>query len=276
MTYNTYEYSQNLGRPVELFLFRYNAGGQRWAYTNAERSLFVVSNGVTYEPSQVSRTELRQQLSETISVKIDVRVPLTSDVARLFSGYLPVRPLLLTIHRLHLDDPDQEIRVVFTGEISSCVKSDIEGVATLSAASISEGLRRVIPIQVYQSQCNWTVFSPGCGLDKEAYRANGPVLSQTGAILSVATLGASPNGTYTNGWVERDTGETRFVLSHTGASVVLTAPFSAGVVGETVKIYPGCMQTESDCLTRYNNLNRHLGWPRIPNVNPFETTVFGR
>lgn len=276
MSYDAYENTSYLGDPIELYLFRYASGGAQWALTSSESPVLITALGLSFEPEAISRSEVSQGLGESPNYTTEIKLPNTSPVAKLFKGYLPQSQVLVTCWRMHREDTAQERRVVFTGEIGSCVFDDGDKMATLRGVAITEAMRRVIPIQIYQTQCNWSLFGPGCGLNKEAYRQDDEVLAQTGAVLSSAVLGGEADGYFTNGWVERLNGETRFILNHVGNDATLSAPFSAAVVGETVKFYPGCMRTEDDCSGRYGNLPQYLGWPRIPNYNPFELNAFNR
>lgn len=258
--YETFESSVCDGEPVEGYAF--TQGGTFYRFTSADDAQTFFGN--SYPTAEISHDGLEFTAEESSGNTV-VRVPRANPVAQLFRLMLPTSPVFLTVYRKHRGDP--ETRVVWDGKVIAC---SFEGPdARLTCAPISQVFRKKVPSLVYQSQCNWILFGPGCELDKLLFKTSGTVASVDGATVTSAAAGTQVDGYFRGGWAELANGERRFIVEHVGTTLSLMNAFGAVAPLDTIDLYPGCDRTEAVCATKFNNLSRHLGFPRIPTRNPY-------
>jgi uncharacterized phage protein (TIGR02218 family) len=260
MTYSARETSRYSGLPFELYQFT-SQGLDVWRMTSGDVARSYLSQ--IYTPEAIERTEINQD-HELTSGSIKVTIPRTCDLASRFVSYIPSSPISLVIFRGH--DGDSDIVVNFTGRVASATFADE---CELEIQPEQQALRRTIPIQKYQSQCNRVLYGPGCGVDKNAFKLVGTVLTVTGDTFTVAVAGTKIDGWLNAGYMEKGD-EKRMILNHTGTSVQLINPMASLAPGDSVNLYAGCMRHEVDCGVKFNNLVNHWGFARIPQKNPFD------
>src|SRR5258706_4920851 len=120
----------------------------------------------------------------------------------------------------------------------------------------------MMPGNLWQAECRWTVFDAGCSLSQAAFASSGT--AQAGSIQSqIVTTGlAQPSGYFTLGQVTMtgglNSGFRRMVKSFDGTTMLLIAPFPFAVaVGDSFTAYPGCAKSIQTCQTKFNNLVNH-------------------
>lgn len=268
MAYDTQEISRYGGAPVELFLFRDSVGQTVAAYTTGDEQII---DGLTiFEPGVIGRSSIRQT-NDDPSGNLNVQVPADSLIADKFRAYLPARPISLTVYRYHLTDLSVERRALFAGEVVS-VQFDGEGYATLACESVIKDKGRKVPWVPYKKGCVWALYGHGCGVLRAPFEVPTSAYVQTGNVLTSTVYGTFADGWFRGGTVEvPGTGETRFVLAHTGNNLTLDYPFFNLPAGTTLVAVAGCNRTEETCADKFNNLPNHLGFSYIPTENPYDT-----
>lgn len=264
MSFDALETSQRGGVPVELY--RFDWGQTRYCYTSADEDITYL--GDLYTSEAVLRSSARQS-GELEQGGIEIELPHTNPVVAPFLSYSPEPPIAVTVFAKHRTDP--EAITVFLGSLASVT---VRGaVATLQCLPLYEVLRRTVPRNTYQAQCNWALYSAQCGVLAGNHRLTAKITAINAEEIQATAFSSKPSGWFDNGWVERATGERRWIVSHVGSVVTLMSPFVGLAVNEDVFAYPGCDRTESDCKTKFSNLLNFLGFPRIPTRNPFEAGV---
>lgn len=263
MTYDAREKSGYGGAPVELY--RFICGARTWAYTSADVAQSHL--GLSFVPEAIARGEIDASDEDSQGV-LEITVPRTNEVAALFLPDLPPSPVLLEIYRLHRGDA--EVVLFWSGEIGSAEFAGSR--VRLAGAPVSRVLRKQLPPNSFQAQCNWALFSTQCGLDRFAYRQAATITAISGYTITAAAFGTHPDGYFRAGWVEIASGEKHWVTEHVGSVLTLMTPFRSLVVGDAVDAYPGCDRTIAACKA-YSNLARYLGFPFVPTKNPFTTGV---
>lgn len=268
MTYNANEISKYSSRPFELYFW--STADQQWFYTSAAKKTTYVSH--IYTPLALSRSEIDQN-GEAKSGGLRVTVPRTSDLAALFMAFLPVSPLLLTIYRGHYGDDDSEVKQMFTGKVISAKFGDF---CVLTIAPEQYILQQRVPAIQYQQQCPWVVYGPGCELDRNLFRLAGTVSALSANKLSITSsaFAAKPNGWLNAGYIELGN-QKRFINSHVGSVVTILDVIPGLIVGSSVAAFAGCMRNNVDCIQKFNNYKRFMGFPNLPGRNPFESGVVG-
>jgi len=264
MTFDSREQSQHDGQPVECF--RFVKGSDAWLLTSADRAIDLPTG--TYTPAQITRGE-SDQSQEDEAGALEVTLPRSHAIAQLFVAFLPTTVLTLTVFRAHRGDESLAV-IRWVGTVAS-VRFDGPQ-ATLTCLPVDGAFRRAVPGLRYQGQCNWALYGDGCGVDRNAFKFSGTIsLPPTlgGTAISITGLNAQPDGWYTNGWIEAPDGEVRFIVAHTGNELRIMNPFAGDVgSGTPVEVFPGCDRSEATCVSKFNNLVNHLGFPRIPTHNP--------
>lgn len=261
MSYDALETSQRGGKPIELY--RFSAGSTRtYWYTSADEEQTYL--GDLYVPEVLSRGEIAYS-PESDSGGVEVGIPRTNPVAALFVPYLPEPELALVIYRKHRGDP--ETIVIFTGKVASSVFSASR--CTLTCLPLREALRRRIPLNTFQSQCNWPLYSGPCGVAKASFATVGTVSAISEDTVDASAFSPPGSGWFNNGYVERFNGERRWIINHVGSTLTLLSPFVGLVVGESLTAYAGCDRTEAVCQSKFSNIVNHLGFSRLPTKNPF-------
>lgn len=263
MTFAAYETSVYSGSPFELYLFQTES--EEWSLTSGDTERALGER--VYTPEAIKRGEIAQT-PESQSGEVTITIPRTHDIASRFLSYIPTSPMSLVIYRGHDGDPDSETVTNFTGTIA---KAEFSDVCTLTAAPESNILRRKIPSQKFQAPCNWILFSPGCGMDREDYKLTGTIssVSSDGATLTSDVFATRASGWLQCGYVEIGN-DRRLILSHTGNTVVLIAGIAGLTAGKSVNAYAGCRGTTADCYKKFSNLANFWGFDRIPTRNPFD------
>jgi len=265
MTYDAREQSTHGGAPVECY--RFAMGDRLWLLTSADRTVVLPSG--TYMPAVISRGELDHSQEDGAGT-LQVKVPRSSALAGLYVAGLPSRLLSLVLYRAHRGDEANAV-VAFTGTVAALTVEGPE--ATLTCAPVSAAFRRRLPGLQFQSQCNWPLYSLGCGLSAADYRDTVTVSTVSGVTVTAAGFAARASGWFRNGWLEGPDGEKRFIVDHVGNAVTLMTPPASLAAGQTAYAYAGCDRTESACASKFNNLANHLGWARIPARNPHDGSI---
>lgn len=270
MGFTTFQNSEYGGQP--LMLFRFYSGSRTWLYTNLNSN--VLRGSEVYTPLPISLGPIEQNAAEGpagVSIALPTRDPLSNE----FKNYLPPEPIEIDVFIRHRADPEGEYRTVFMGEVGSA-QSGEDGMTTLTCYPITHKLSRVVPWPVYCSNCNYAVYSVGCGVDKELFKAEAEVSAISGDTVSAAAFAAEADHWFSSGYVVRvATNEVRWILIHIGDTLTLVAPFVGLQSGEALIAYAGCDGLELTCRDKFNNLPRHAGFPDTPKKNPFVDDIFG-
>lgn len=263
MSYDTRETSTYGGAPVEVY--RFACGGQAWGLTSGDTGYTI--SGQDYVPAPIARGEIDAS-DEDAQGALEITLPRDHDIALLFVPGLPPHPVTLELFRFHRGDA--EIIRPWSGEI---VAVRFEGsVAHLTGLPVSRTLKRRIPCNTCQAQCNWALFSPECGLSKGAFAWPATLSAVSGSTITSPAFGAKPNGYFQAGWVENADGERHWITQHVGNVLTLFTPFRSIAAGAAVTAFPGCDRTIAACKS-YGNLIHFNGYPFLPSKNVFVTGV---
>lgn len=262
MTFADRETSLRGAAPVELY--RFATGSTTFFYTSSDEEQSYL--GDLYSPEAIRRSAPDQN-GEASQASIEVTIPRTNPVGAFFIDYTPEPPMGLIVYRFHRGDP--EVIPFWKGEVSAIVFSAAE--VKLTCFPPFEALRRKIPSNTYQSQCNWALYSAECGVVQGNFLVTAQITVIADDTIQASAFASQPDGWFNNGWVEDQDGQRRWVVDHIGATITLMSPFGDLAVGDTVSAFAGCDRTEAICDSKFANLDNHLGFARVPKRNPFET-----
>jgi hypothetical protein len=268
MTYDAQEKTRYSSKPYELYLW--STAQQQWFLTTGPKK--ITYQGHIYEPLAMVRTEIDNN-SEAKSGGLKVTVPRTHELASLFLAYLPVSPLQLTIYRGHYGDADAEVREIFGGKIVSAKFRDF---CELTAVPETYVFQQRVPAIQYQQQCPWITYGPGCNLDRSLFMLTGAVtaLSADKLTITVSAFGSKPAGWLNAGYIEFGN-QRRFINGHTGSAAEILDMIPGLQVGSVVFAYAGDMRNALDCIQKFNNYKRFMGFPNLPDRNPYENGMLG-
>lgn len=264
MTYDSLEQSPYGAAPIECFKFV--SGMAEYRYTSGDAA--VVVYGETYEPQPISRGEIDQS-TEADGGSVEINIHRLDPLALLFMPYMPVDPVTVQVFRLHRSEP--ETKEPFSGVVAEA-KFDRSG-CTLKCTGPQSNLKRAVPRLHYQRQCNWSLYSSQCGVNRESFKDTAVLSAVVAATVTSATFDARADGYYEGGWVETTDGHRRTVLKHVGDTLTLIAPFFGLSAGATVYAFAGCDRTMAICTSRFNNLENHNGFEGILPKNLFQKGI---
>ncbi len=261
-------------RPVVLYRFFADFDGTvvSWRYTSHLEA--VVSGGQTFNAQAIQHSAIRRAgRADREDVTITTWYAPGTPWARLFPATLG-RPLWVEISEADLSNPSSST-VLFTGRVQ---RPSLDGrTVTLRCASWLDALGAQVPRAEIGPRCNWSLFGPGCGLDRATYRVTALITAISGneVTLSAAGLSGLAQHWFAGGYLDGGTGdqlETRTVLSSTAASgtvvtVRLNRPLAIATVGSSVRIHPGCDKTYETCAAKYSNAINWGGFRHVPQSN---------
>ncbi len=140
--------------------------------------------------------------------------------------------------------------------------------AVISINSWLDQFRLMMPRNLWQAPCRWTLFDAGCALNQVDFHINGNAL--VGSTQSQIVSGSiAPAGWFTLGQVTMvsglNAGFRRMVKSFDGTTMFLIAPFPFTLaVGDGFTAFPGCDKSIATCQNKFNNLVNHGGEDLIP------------
>lgn len=268
MSVNDFETSDYAGKPRRLF--RFSMGTQLWGYCQAD--VPHVHLTLTYEPEVIDLEEISLSLSEQ-SPTINVQISSGAEVCQQFIAYQPVKPIFLRTYRYHVEDDEYVTELI--GEVVSAAFDESIGMCTLLVRFNTSYMDRTVPWPVFQKQCNRAPYSSSCGVNREDFRTNVNVQAVLGDEMRDPVFATLPDGWFTAGFVETADGDTRFIISHVGDTIVLQAPFRSLPNGSPVSVFAGDDLLRTTCKDKFDNYPRWLGFGWVPTTNPFTDNIFG-
>jgi len=257
MTYRTE--LEKIEQPLSAELYDLTIGGVVSRFTSHSES--VVYESHVYLARPIKRTGFSIEKSMKT---VDVTVSTPVDVA--FGEYLSASPYARTtveITKVFLSDPDTLNKLIFSGLIYTV--SVKNGVASALFKSANGLLSHKVPRVTYQSNCNWSLFSEQCGIQKSLYKHTTTVNSIDGNILTLDNFSTVADKKYQGGTIAFGL-EERLLTNHSGSNVTLLVQFPNIAVGDTVHLYPGCDGSPTACAS-FNNQDKFMGMPNIPTRN---------
>ena len=289
MTFDAFETAD--GSPVEFLTF--SNGTQNFFRTNGVNSY---QNGADlHTPLAYTRTPFAQS-KDSDDTNVTLTVPNDFEVVGLYEGQLTSSVTFLTIERFHLDDPIQEIQIVWEGVIVSLDRAEDQ--VSILCQPLSTGNEQTPP-DTFSSLCNAFLFqSPGCNLNRDDFRyiatvgaidATGTIITFPGLRVQAATIDAAqggPTGPLTSaeldiyfqgGYVETGAGEKRDIVEgNAGADpdkVRVNIPFRSLAVTDGANVFAGCNLSIAECHKKFNNAVNFQGYAYIPEIDPANTEL---
>jgi hypothetical protein len=172
----------------------------------------------------------------------------------------------LTIYRKHVGVDDRA--TIFVGRVIAAAYSEK---CELTCESDAGLLKKRLPPQKYQRGCSRILYDVGCGMNPEDFKivATVTAVSNGGATLVAAEFADEASQWLRNGYVEIGE-QRRMVVDHQGDTVIVLAPFIDITAPVAANAFAGCNRSYSECVNKFDNLKRFLGFPWTPARNPFD------
>nr|WP_277923451.1 DUF2163 domain-containing protein [Sphingomonas sp. TREG-RG-20F-R18-01] len=259
-------------------MFRYgDQGTQVYSYCDAEQP--IVMQGVTFKPIPIDRTKITT--SGTLDkANVTITTPQDSELADLYLIYPPSAVTTLVMYQGHVDDPDDDFRVIWSGRVMACARKGSK--AEFTCEPVSTSLRRNGLRRRYQFGCPHELYGPDCRASKIRATINATVTLVQGARITLPqgwnTIAAEK---YVGGLCEwiNDVGgrEVRTILKmEGGGNTALLSGTTRGMSqGQTVSMVLGCnhkagvaAQPDGDCQPLHANVLNFGGQMFIPFKSP--------
>lgn len=289
MAFDTYETSD--GSPVEIMSF--SNGVQSFRSANTVRDILVGAQ--IYQATAYTITPFAQS-KDTDDNNRTMKVGNEFPVIELYNGAPTSASTRCSIWRFHNDDPAKQLQSVWTGRIVAINYENDE--VEILLQPITNGTESTPP-DTFSGLCNSFLFqSPGCNLNRDAFRHIGTVSSITNGGLNFIIGGlraqaaaldaivASPTGPLTSGeldiywqggYIQTAAGELRDIVEgNVGGDpdeVRVIVPFRGLQVSDGLNVYAGCDLSRFTCHHKYNNVINFQGYPDIPEVDPANTEL---
>jgi uncharacterized phage protein (TIGR02218 family) len=131
--------------------------------------------------------------------------------------------------------------------------------------------RRRLPTVTAGRSCSHILYDQGCLVARASFKVATTIASFSGRTVTVASMGANPDGWATFGELVRvSTGERILIADQTGNVLTLQLPLVGLAGGESVEVYAGCAHDVATCALKFDNVVNFGGQPHMPTTNTFK------
>lgn len=276
MSFDDFESSRALGKPIYLYYFRYGpADSAYYAYTNAETAVAFTVPGETsprtFEPKTITHGEIISSGNldrSNLEVKAAAADNIVPTAGRFSSAVTTLR-----IFEAH--DGESGYALAWAGRVLGKSSPDVEDVLTCEPASTS--LRRIGNRRNFQYRCPLALYGPECRASLSAVSADRTTVAVNGARV---TLASGWNGSLARekflagivSWTKDGREESRMIVGvdvdENANLILLSSSASHLEEGMTVSVAPGCNHLMEDCAGVHDNILNFGGDAWIPTQNP--------
>lgn len=263
MTYAQSEVSVYGGNPIEIYTFTRES--QIWRYSTGED--IVTVSGQQFIPQPLQRDSIEQS-ADMIRNAINIQCSSELPVVDAFRLGVPSGVTLVTLQGYHYGVADYVTK--WQGRILNVEFQ--ERTAKINCEPLLTTLLRPVLRRFYQLNCPHVLYGSDCQASRAAFRSDGVLTGQSGTQLTSGVFSSKPDGWFAGGyidWLEGVETQRRFILSHTGANIVVNIPFISMPNNANIQAYPGCDHTLVTCKNKFNNNINYGGQPYYPVKNPF-------
>jgi uncharacterized phage protein (TIGR02218 family) len=265
-----YEFSQQDGQPIECYKFTYDIGKYFYTSHHDDVMLTLIEDGLTrtetYFAEYIQREGIKPA-SKGDSSALSITVSKDNAVAKLFQGFPPEGPVVLTIYRFHEQDKEKR-DVIFAGRVGQASFEDSECVLTVKLES---WVNKEIPNGMRQFYCNSVIYDHNCQLVEEDWKIPIFIDRVTGLDIYCETFANYPDGYFVNG-ILRFKQSSRMIVEHVGNRIRVKYPFIETPRNDAI-VSPGCDHLFGTCAKRFNNSLNFTGCPYVPPANPQHKNV---
>lgn len=270
MTFEAHETSDELGAPIELYVFRIY--GVNYYYTNAATDKLV--DAVTYDAVPIERSEITDN-NDLEKQNVELTVAQDFPILLLYDEAPPSDVITLQIKCMHRDD--DEVVTIWSGRVTTGARHGSTG--KLYCENVYSSMRRSGLRRLYGRLCPHQLYGNACGLADTSFRIQVPVDAVGGLEIESAILATYADDRFAGGMVqfEPTPGKVlrRGIKSHVGSILTVTHGIPELEALDNIYVYLGCKHTLADCDTTFGNAVNYGGWPFIPRLSPMgQSSVF--
>lgn len=279
MSYESFQTSNELSRPVELYEF--NLAGSLYYLTSGPEDITV--GGQLYQSAAIERGALVINDSERSPLK--VKIDATQEYISKFIALTPSTQSGLVIRMVQLGDLT-DVVYLFSGTISSFSYKEGGNVLEVSVEPARKGSEKSSLLYTFSRKCSYALYGADCGVDSigtsplgYAYRTDNALVSEvSGRQLVVPQAKNFPVGWFTGGHIEfeyQGEAQSMLIVTHDQDLIELSIPYPTEylVGGSRITLYAGCDRSYGTCSSRFGNQVRFGGFPSVPSKNPFTSKI---
>jgi uncharacterized phage protein (TIGR02218 family) len=270
MSFNTYEVSNQDGKPIQLY--RFSRGVLAWCYTNADREIVFPSGpedaDETYEPVAISDSGIAQGDNEDVKITL----PSRTEVVQMFRGTAPSDEIAVTIRGLHFGDTDAAI--LWVGSVGDVGRpDDVSGV--VNCKNLNPSFKRGGLRLPWSKGCPHFLYDGECRVDKELHRVTTMLTTIVDAVtIMPADTGVKPIEKFAGGFVEWEIAdsvfERRYISAGADGNLTIFGATDGMTEGMEIFLFPGCRHTISACDEDFENHLNYGGHPHKVDKSPFD------
>lgn len=273
MAFDTFETSNDDGRPVSLYEFRH--GNTYWRYCTNDEDLEGIGLDENDDPADwIAKAISDEGVTQGGSDQNDLQIALPSnlEVPALFRAGKPTGKVWLSVRRYHLGDDVTETPLLWSGTVVNASLVD-KATSQLSCRSLGGTYDRNGLRLAWDRMCPHPLYGVGCFVDKAEHAYPRTIATLTGTNFTCTAHTEPEEGSFTGGFVEwaRDDGSfDRRGIELQDGNDFLVLGITAGLeIGMEVTIYPGCTRNTAACKL-FDNLPNYGGFPHLPGKSPFD------
>lgn len=270
MTYDAYEKSIDSGRPIELYEFQ--NGSTFWRYHSGDEEIFTWST-IEFNWCNLHRSKIVQS-QEGIRNQLTLEAPRDFPPGLLYKQFIPLYNTTLVIRRLHRDDPDEEVKIIWQGRIFDVTWPLGKGKMKIRLEPSIGSLKSEALRGRWQIRCNHTIYDEFCKLEFVTNSTPFTVaaLSDGNYTLNLPGLGsATPTPEHWIGGLLRLGSDQFNMIAETSGDNLKVWRYMPDLeVGSSVLVAPGCQNLKSRCIDPFNNYENYLGAPDVPLKDIFQ------
>lgn len=277
MSFDDQSASTEEALPISLYHFVYGPGANDY-YAYTDHIAPYTYNSVVYAPISIGRSNIEVD-GNNLLADFFVDILPEADIVEYMANRTPTQQIRLTIRQGHIDDPDAEFIVVWSG---FAVGVERKGVfARIGGKVLSGFLERPIIKRRYQRGCPWVLYGPGCRAVRRLRATASPIRVGVNAIV----LPDSWNGTdvtkekFLGGylsWIGSGSGgshvRTILDINHDADAnedtLILQGSTDGLGTSTQISFFAGCNHQPDDCRSLHDNILNYGGQWYIPLENP--------
>lgn len=266
MSYLTKESSLFDARPIYYLEFEVAGDYYRYNPTKVDKTFL----GNTFFSEVISMTGFKQNKDSVADTTMYITTRRDNPIALLFKTIVPSRTVWLRVIKNHVGEPDSEAKTYWVGRVRGCEWGP--GEAKLTCEPIGTMVKRAGLRLNYQTGCNHFLYGPGCGIDRNKYKAMGTITAIAGVDVYSNVFAAKPDQYYRLGFVEMNN-YFYMIVDHQADRVSLFCPLEGVSPAEQLFVYAGCDRRLETCWNKFNNGLNFGGYPWAPNNNVFDVGI---
>lgn len=274
MSYNTPEISNEDGKPIGLYEFRY--GDTYWRYCTADEDQIVGPDELGGPATWVAKTILDDGVVQGGSDQNDLQINVQSDlpINALFRAQRPSGKVWLTVKKYHLGDAEEDTPIQWAGSVVNSIAVD-PATNRLECRSIGGTYDRNGLRLAWGRMCPHPLYGIGCNVDKSLHAYPREIATLTNTNFTCTAHSEPVEGSFSGGFLEWARGDGTFerlgINKQAGNDFQVLGSTAGLEIGTAVTIYPGCPRNTSGCIL-FDNLANYGGFPHLPGKSPFDGT----